>query len=115
MAHDKTFFQNLGISWFRVWENVPNVHFFIKDLDGRIMACNRRFAVLMGGTCEEDILHKTAFDLCSRDPAIRYTEDDQRVFAGEDILDQFRHFLRSIGRPRIPRPLRLVRVSHFPQ
>ncbi|MEX0322815.1 MAG: helix-turn-helix domain-containing protein [Puniceicoccaceae bacterium] len=89
MSHDKTFFQNLGISWFRVWENVPNVHFFIKDLDGRIMACNQRFAKLMGGTCEEDILHKTAFDLCSRDLAIRYTEDDQRVFAGEEILDRY--------------------------
>lgn len=89
MTHDHAFFRHLSIDWFRIWENVPNVHFFIKDVKGRIMACNHRFSVLMGGSCEEEILGKTAFDLCSKDLAIRYTEDDQRVFGGEKIIDQY--------------------------
>ncbi|RME69453.1 MAG: AraC family transcriptional regulator [Verrucomicrobia bacterium] len=89
MPHDTEFFRPFIPQWLRIWEHVPNVHFFIKDLRGRIMACNESFARLMGGSCEEDILGRTAFDLCAPQLAIRYTEDDQRVFRGEAIIDKY--------------------------
>ncbi len=64
---------------FRLFEHIPDIMFFMKDREGRITAASQSFAVQMGGTGEEDILGKDAFDLCPRELARGYAADDRRV------------------------------------
>ena len=89
IGRDTDFLRSVSEDWLNIWEHVPRVHFFIKDLNGRIMACNRSFSILMGGDLEKDILYHTAFDLCSPNLAIRYTQDDQLVFSGKEIIEKY--------------------------
>ena len=72
----------------RLLEYAPDLMYFIKNARGEIVACNRDFARRMGGEAELDVLGKTAFDLCPRELAEQYTEDDQQVMqSGRDLVN----------------------------
>lgn len=73
----------------RLFEYAPDLMYFIKNVRGEIVACNRDFARRMGGEEECDVLGKTAFDLCPRELAEQYTQDDRQVMqSGHDLVNR---------------------------
>jgi len=77
----KQFFRLLG-DWgmvCRLFETLPDVYFFIKNIQGQIITGNRSFVRRMGGKEEKDIVGKTGFDLCPEELARRYEADDRQV------------------------------------
>ncbi len=58
-------------------EGLP-LHIFRKDVDGRFMFCNERFAGSMDRTVEE-VIGKTDYDFFPSEQADKYRADDQRV------------------------------------
>ena len=76
-------------SVLRIFEYAPDLMYFVKNTRGEIVACNRDFAQRMGGEEESEVLGKTAFDLCPRELAEQYTEDDQDVMqSGKDLVNR---------------------------
>jgi PAS domain S-box-containing protein len=86
----RQFFREIGetTALLRLLEHVPDVMYFVKNARGAIIACSQDFAVRMGGRREEDVLGKTAFELCPRELAQQYTDDDRQVMQnGRDLVN----------------------------
>lgn len=71
----------------RLFEFVPDTHFWIKDRDGRFVACNRSFAGHVGLPAEA-LIGRTDFDVSARDLARAYVEDDRKVIASGRPLEE---------------------------
>jgi PAS domain S-box-containing protein len=67
---------------------LPDVAFFMKDLEGRFVMHNRRACEFCHAASEEETLGKTDFDFWPPDRAQSYVESDRRVMAtGQPILN----------------------------
>lgn len=67
---------------------LPDVAFFMKDLEGRFVMHNRRACEFCSAATEEETLGKTDFDFWPPDRARSYVEGDRRVMAtGQPILN----------------------------
>jgi len=81
-----------------ILEHLPDIMFFMKDRQGRITACSRNFAIMMGGQCENDILGMDAFATCPKHLAEKYTEDDRMVMEGRMALTNHLELIQSPDR-----------------
>jgi PAS domain S-box-containing protein len=87
----KQFFRQLGDArmFYRLFEVLPDVYFFVKNRKGQIIAANENFAKRMGGKKESDIIGKTGFDLCPEELARKYEADDQQVMqTGKALINR---------------------------
>ncbi len=78
LRHSEAFYQTLV-------ESLPQ-NILRKDLNGRFIFVNRRFAATLGRPVEE-IVGKTDFDLFPRDLAAKYQEDDRRVLEQGGVFE----------------------------
>ena len=60
---------------------------FRKDRDGRYRIVNLRAAVGLGGTCVEDVLGKTDYELLPKEQADALREVDKQVMAMRDVAE----------------------------
>jgi len=72
----------------RLFEQIPDVVFCIKDTDGRYISANQAFANRRGLRSPRDIIGKTAYQIFAPNLASTYHEQDKKVFAGNEIIDQ---------------------------
>lgn len=87
--------------WFELFEHLPRVYLFVKDLRGRFMKVNTPFALLHGFRRERDMLGRTDFDFHPPALAAQYVEEDRRVIhSGRPLADQVWLVL---GHDRMPR------------
>ncbi|MBN1673477.1 MAG: AraC family transcriptional regulator [Kiritimatiellae bacterium] len=85
------FFADLSnvASVIRLFEHLPDVHFFVKNANGVIVAANESFVKRMGARTEADLIGKTAFDICPIELAEAYESDDRDVMqTGRDLVDR---------------------------
>lgn len=62
-----------------VFDHLPGVSFFAKNRDFRIVSANRAFWERLNGSCEEDIIGRTDFELFPAQLARKFRADDERV------------------------------------
>ena len=73
----------------RVFDDLPNVVFFIKDMDGRYLAVNRTLAERCGLSDKDSLLQKRPSDFYPAALAEHYERQDQRVLkTGKPVIDQ---------------------------
>jgi len=83
-----------------LFDQLPGVLFFAKDLQGRLLAANRALLDLYGYRREEDFWGVTDFDLLPRSLAEKFREDDlQVVNSGEPLLEIVEIFISRQGIP----------------
>lgn len=83
-----------------LFEYLPDVCFFAKDLEGNIVACNGELLKRFGFTREEQILGKTDFDLHHHGRAAKYRADDLAVArSGKPMLRIVELFINHVGVP----------------
>lgn len=85
-----SFFEELGNAseLLRLFEHLPDIHFFAKDADGNIMAANRHFARRMGVETAEELIGKSTEEICPPELAKMYADDDRRVMqTGKSMVD----------------------------
>ncbi len=84
----------------RLFDYLPGVLFFAKDLEGRLLAANRALLQLYGYQREEDFYGVTDFDLLPRSLAEKFRQDDQQIAAtGEPMLEIVEIFMSRQGIP----------------
>lgn len=69
-----------------LFEAVPGVYYFVKDLQGRFVGASLGFAKIMGAKSVEEVLGKTDHDLQPDFLADAFCEDDQQVFNSNKAL-----------------------------
>lgn len=67
----------------------PDLQIWIKDREGRFLACSRAFLAHFGLTCSKDMEGRTDFDVSPHPLAREYVDDDRRVLlSGKSIRDK---------------------------
>lgn len=76
------FFKTLGgrPQLERLFEELPDVYFFAKDLAGRFVLCNAATLGALGLRHADEFLGRTDFDIVPREIAEQYREADRMVF-----------------------------------
>jgi PAS domain S-box-containing protein len=84
----KQFRENLRDSgeFAQLYEYLPDVIFFVKDLNSRIMMCNSTFLRFQGAKKMESILGKNSYDFFPKVIAENFIADDKRVIESEEPL-----------------------------
>ena len=85
------FFASLAkpISLLDLFEFLPDVYMYVKDLDGRYMRVNRVACQVMGVTDQSAVIGKNDFDFFPPAVAAQYVEEDRRVIeAGKPLTNQ---------------------------
>ncbi|MDB4512239.1 helix-turn-helix domain-containing protein [Arenicella sp.] len=86
----------------RLLDLLPEVSFFIKDLDGRFMAHSLNKFERYDVQREEDVIGKTDHDFYSPSRADAYRADDLMVMkSGEPIVNRLEAAPEAIGSPRL--------------
>lgn len=86
--------------FFRLFDLLPHVLFFAKDLQGRLLAANTALLRHYGFDSEAEFLGKTDFDLLPRSMAEKFRKDDLRVIeSGQPMLEIVEIFVSSSGVP----------------
>ena len=67
---------------------LPDILFWVKDSDSRILYANQHFIEHQGYKSLEQILLKTDFDFSSKHLAFQYVNDDKRVMNGYVVIDR---------------------------
>ncbi|MDP6720301.1 MAG: AraC family transcriptional regulator [Pirellulaceae bacterium] len=82
-----------------LFESAPNLHFFIKDIDGRLIFCNATHRhALFRATSPDDIYGKENRDFFPNALASAFTEDDQHVIStGQPLVDRIELNLTHTG------------------
>jgi PAS domain S-box-containing protein len=77
----KAFLQQLGNykNFAQLFEFLPDVYFFVKDLQGRYVLVNRTFFEHIGVQHEHEALGQTDFDYFPAELANNYIKDDREV------------------------------------
>lgn len=83
---------------FRIlFESLPGILVFAKDLDGRLMMGNQLFVHHCGFENEEDLIGKNDYDIFPSELAEQYIKDDKRILElGEpkkNIIELFPNYL----------------------
>ena len=95
--------------WFALIELMPEVSFFVKDLDGRFMVLNRRGCEYCGVSDPADAIGKTDHDFFPTGRADEYRADDRRVIdSGRPMTRRVESAPEAAGSPR------LVETSKIP-
>jgi PAS domain S-box-containing protein len=85
----------------RIFDALPEVYYFAKDLDGRFVGLNRSLVRTLGLRSERELLGRTDYEVFDRRLADAYRAEDQRVMdANEPLLDQIWHVPGGGGRLR---------------
>lgn len=85
----------------RLFDSMPGVLFFVKDVDGRLLFADRGLLELYGMESEEDLLGRTDFDFLPQELAEKYRRDDLQIMGtGEPALGMVELFLSPQGIPR---------------
>lgn len=72
-----------------LFENFPNLSFWIKDLEGRFVTANQNSVKMCGGRQESDVIGRTDFDFFPKHTAEAFRRDDQSVVRGRaKIVDR---------------------------
>ena len=88
------------LSFQLLFDHLPRVLFFAKDLDGRLLAANRALLDLYGYQNEEDFWGVTDFELLPRSLAEKFRQDDLHVAeSGEPMLEIVEVFISRQGIP----------------
>jgi AraC-like DNA-binding protein/PAS domain-containing protein len=70
-----------------IFDNLPGLHFFAKDRQGRLMFLSRSIRERYGLTADSDVVGLTDFDINPHGMAESYVADDQRIYlTGEPII-----------------------------
>ncbi len=86
---------------FAIFDFLPDVSLFIKDIQGRYVKINETMAEMFGLGSSDEIISKTDFDFFQPAIAARYVDEDQRVIASQLPLLNHRNFMPgSDGFPR---------------
>ena len=87
-------------AFYRIFDPMPDVLFFAKDSDFRMMAASRRFYERFGFKEESQILGKSDFDLFPTRLAESFRRDDEEVMStGEPKLNIVELFFTQQGIP----------------
>lgn len=71
----------------RIFEHLPNIHFFVKDQGGHFVTVSRPTLKTLGMKSEEEVIGRTDFDLYPREMAANFRKDDDIVLAtGQPLL-----------------------------
>ena len=77
----------------RLFAQLPDVVYCIKDLEGRYITANKAFADRLNLRTISSIIGKTAHELFPADLAESYTQQDEEIYAsGEDMIDRLEVF-----------------------
>ncbi|MGC1272166.1 MAG: AraC family transcriptional regulator [Planctomycetaceae bacterium] len=81
LAFQREFFRALGpqLHLAELFESLPEVCFYAKDADNRLVKANQALIRLRGATSERELIGKSDFDLHPRHLAERYVAEDRRV------------------------------------
>lgn len=72
-----------------LFDFLPDIYFFAKDLDGRFVLANQAIVGAMGLTYTSEIIGRTDYDFFSTGLADKYREEDATVVqSGKALLDQ---------------------------
>ena len=86
--------------FYRLFDHLPNLAFFAKDREFRLMCASRRFVERFGFTDESDIVGKTDFDLFPARLAENFRRDDEGIFgSGKPKLNIVELFFTDQGIP----------------
>lgn len=80
-----------------LFDELPDVRFFVKDAVGRYMKVNRALVVVYGFSEAEQLLGLTSHDFIPRHIADQYVKDDKAVLAGESVWNRVELSLRHHG------------------
>ncbi len=97
------FFASLAkpISVLDLFEFLPEVYMYVKDLDGRYMRVNRVACQVMGAVDQSAVIGKNDFDFFPPAVAAQYVEEDRRVIeAGKPLTNQVWLVPGAAGVPR---------------
>jgi len=84
----------------RVFDGLPDIHFFVKDRAGRTLFFSRGLPAHHGLRDEAEMLGKTDHDLTPGPLARKYLADDRRIHrTGEPILHQVEVWMDHVGLP----------------
>ena len=84
----------------RLFDHLPGVHFFAKDLDGHILFANVGLARLYGFESEDDFVGRTDFEVLPIRLAEKFRRDDVTVMtSGRPMLGIVELFLNPQGIP----------------
>lgn len=90
-SFQRHFFEQLGpkLHLAELFESLPEVYFYAKDRDSRIVKANSALVRLRGWVDERELIGKSDFDIHPRHLAERYVAEDQRVIStGSALLNQ---------------------------
>ncbi|WP_294233011.1 AraC family transcriptional regulator [Prosthecobacter sp.] len=86
--------------FYRLFDHLPDLAFFAKDRDFRLMCASRRFIERFGFSREEEIVGKTDFDLFPARLAENFRRDDEEVLStGRPKLNIVELFFTDQGIP----------------
>lgn len=73
----------------RLFDFVPNVYLYVKDLRGRFVGMNRQWVAMRGASAAEELIGKTDLELHPAFWARQYQEEDRRVIeSGRELPEQ---------------------------
>jgi len=94
------FYEQLGAEHGEsLFNALPGVHFFVKDLAGRYMRVNQALLAAYGFTKPEEVLGRRDHDFVPHHLADNYVKDDHLVLAGQTIRNRVELVLRHRGCP----------------
>lgn len=86
--------------FYRLFDHLPDVAFFAKDAQFRLMCASRRFIERFGFTAEEQIIGKNDFDLFPARLAENFRRDDEEILrTGQPKLNIVELFFTDQGLP----------------
>jgi AraC-like DNA-binding protein len=97
------FFASLAkpISLLDLFEFLPDVYMYVKDLDGRYMRVNRVACQVMGAPDQASVIGKNDFDFFPPAVASQYVDEDRRVIeVGKPLTNQVWLVPGAAGVPR---------------
>lgn len=73
----------------RLFDFVPNVYLYVKDIDGRFVAMNEALVKIRGGDREDEFLGRTDIEIHPAYWGRRYREEDRQVIkTGQEVRNQ---------------------------
>ena len=91
--------QSVALPLERLFDDLPNIVFFVKDPQGRYRCVNRTLVERCGFESKSALLDKRPGDLFPSALAARYEKQDERVIqTGKPLLDQLELHLYPSGR-----------------
>lgn len=89
-----------GTHFYRVFDGLPDIHFFVKDRTGHTLFCSRYLPAHHGLADEEEMLGKTNHDLTPGPLAEQYLADDAEVYrTGRELPAKLEVCLDRVGLP----------------